>query len=38
MEKNQEIKIRKTNRGKKKIILNRKYKLNLSSKRKDNSK
>jgi len=38
MEKNQEIEVSKTNRGKEQIILNRKYKLNLSSKRKDNSK
>jgi len=38
MEKNQEIGISKTNRGKEQIILNRKYKFNLSSKRKDNSK
>jgi len=36
--KNQEIGISKTNRGKEQIILNRKYKFNLSSKRKDNSK
>jgi len=38
MEKNLEIEISKTNRGKEQIILNRKYKFNLSSKRKDNSK
>ncbi|ORY20526.1 hypothetical protein LY90DRAFT_516717 [Neocallimastix californiae] len=36
--KNLEIEISKTNRGKEQIILNRKYKFNLSSKRKDNSK
>ena len=34
----QKLKISKTNRGKEQIILNRKYKFNLSSKRKDNSK
>ncbi|KAG4096809.1 hypothetical protein H8356DRAFT_1348328 [Neocallimastix lanati (nom. inval.)] len=38
MEKNLEIEISKTNRGKEQIISNRKYKFNLSSKRKDNSK
>jgi len=38
MEKNQEIEISKTNRGREQIILNRKYKFNISSKRKDNSK
>jgi len=38
MEKNQETEISKTNRGKELIILNRKYKFNFSSKRKDNSK
>ena len=38
MVKNLEIEISKSNRGKEQIILNRKYKLNLSSKRKDNSK
>ncbi|KAG4095490.1 hypothetical protein H8356DRAFT_1427095 [Neocallimastix lanati (nom. inval.)] len=38
MEKNLEIEISKTNRGKEQIILNRKYKFNLSSKMKDNSK
>jgi len=38
MEKNLEIEISKTNRGKEQIILNRKYKFNLSSKIKDNSK
>ncbi|ORY55234.1 hypothetical protein LY90DRAFT_507246 [Neocallimastix californiae] len=38
MEKNLEIEISKTNKGKEKIILNKKYKFNLSSKRKDNSK
>ncbi|KAL6628540.1 hypothetical protein U3516DRAFT_793609 [Neocallimastix sp. 'constans'] len=37
-QKNLEIEISKTNRGKEQIILNRKYKFNLSSKRKDNSK
>ncbi|KAG4082898.1 hypothetical protein H8356DRAFT_1437394 [Neocallimastix lanati (nom. inval.)] len=38
MEKNLEIELSKTNRGKVQIILKRKYKFNLSSKRKDNSK
>ncbi|KAL6628192.1 hypothetical protein U3516DRAFT_809387 [Neocallimastix sp. 'constans'] len=38
MEKNLEIEINKTNRGKEQIFLNRKYKFNLSSKRKDDSK
>ncbi|KAG4090608.1 hypothetical protein H8356DRAFT_1431061 [Neocallimastix lanati (nom. inval.)] len=38
IKKNLEIEISKTNRGKEQIILNRKYKFNLSSKRKDNSK
>ncbi|KAG4085280.1 hypothetical protein H8356DRAFT_1435473 [Neocallimastix lanati (nom. inval.)] len=38
MEKNLEIEISKTNRGKEQIILKRKYKFNLSSKRKVNSK
>ena len=33
MEKNLEIEISKTNRGKEQIILNRKYKFNLSSKK-----
>ena len=32
MEKNQEIEISKTNRGKEQIILNSKYKFNLSNK------
>ena len=38
MEKNLEIEISKTNRGKEQTILNRKYKFNISFKRKDNSK
>jgi len=38
MKKNHEIEISKTNKGKEQIILNRKYKFNLSSKRKDSSK
>ena len=37
MEKNQEIEISKTNRGKEQIILNKEYKFNLSFKRKANS-
>jgi len=38
MEGNIKIEISETNRGKEQIIINRKYKFNLSSKRKDNSK
>ncbi|ORX71716.1 hypothetical protein BCR32DRAFT_250084 [Anaeromyces robustus] len=38
MEENIEIEISETNRGNEQIIINRKYKFNLSSKRKDNSK
>jgi len=38
MEKNQKIEISKNNRGKEQIILNRRYKFNLSFKRKDISK
>jgi len=38
MEENIKIEISETNRGKEQIIINRKYKFNLSSKRKDNSK
>eukprot|EP00833_Pecoramyces_ruminatium_P001480 jgi/Orpsp1_1/1175512/evm.model.c7180000054154.1 len=37
MEKNLNIEISETNRGKKQIILNKKYKYNFSKKKKDNT-
>jgi len=38
MEENLKIEIRETNRGKKQIIINRKYKFNFAAEKKDNTK